>query len=167
MMLPGYSVDIGSFNSPPSQNVQLQGAVVAGVLDVRGNTTINGALLLTFAPTYGQAPLIDSQGNPMGNPAGFNASLGYFGPSDGDNESLDPSNLPTVGGVKIVGYDTNGDGLADVGPNEAAPSGAVAVPFYGYGRVQIKFSTTMGLPDGLPLPLQFVPRASTYRESKP
>ena len=167
MMLPGYSVDIGSFNSPPTQNVQLQGAVVAGVLDVRGNTTINGALLLTFAPTYGQAPLIDSQGNPMGNPAGFNASLGYFGPSDGDNESLDPATLPVVNGVKIVGYDTNGDGLADVGPNEAAPSGSVAVPFYGYGRVQIKFSTTMGLPDGLPLPLQFVPRASTYRESKP
>lgn len=167
MMLPGYSVDIGSFNSPPSQNVQLQGAIVAGVLDARGNTSITGALLLTFSPTYGQAPLIDALGNPLGNPANFNATLGYFGPSDGDNESLDPNTLPTVNGVKIVGYDTNGDGLADVGPNGTPPNGAVAVPFYGYGRVQIRFSSSIGLPDGLPLPLQYTTLASTYRETKP
>lgn len=167
MMLPGYSVDIGSFNSPPTQNVQLQGAIVAGVLDARGNTSINGALLLTFAPTLGQAPLIDALGNPLGNPANFNATLGYFGPSDGDSESLDPNTLPTVNGVKIVGYDTNGDGLADVGPTGTPPNGAVAVPFYGYGRVQIRFSSTIGLPDGLPLPLQFVPLAASYREGKP
>src|SRR5690606_15932425 len=96
LMLPNYSVDIGQFNSPPEQNVQLRGAIVAGVLDVRGNADIDGALLLTFKPELGQVPLVDSRGQPIGNPSMFNATLGYFGPDDGDDESLDPSTLPIV-----------------------------------------------------------------------
>jgi hypothetical protein len=168
MMLPNYSVDIGSFNSPPTQNVRLQGAIVAGVLDARGNTSINGALLLTFTPTPGQAPMIDALGNPMGNPAGFNTTLGYFGPADGDNESLDPATLPTYNGTKIVGWDTNGDGLADLPPSASPPvANAVAVPFYGYGRIDLRFDPTMALPDGVPLPLQFSRRSTTYREGRP
>jgi len=168
MMLPNYSVDIGSFNSPPTQNVRLQGAIVAGVLDARGNTSINGALLLTFTPTPGQAPMIDALGNPVGNPAGFNTTLGYFGPADGDNESLDPSTLPTYNGTKIVGWDTNGDGLADLPPSASPPqAGAVAVPFHGYGRIDLRFDPTMSLPDGVPLPLQFSRRSTTYREGRP
>lgn len=171
MMLPGYSVDLGSFNSPPSQNVRLGGTIVAGVLDARGNTTITGALVLTFAPTYGAAPLRDALGNPVGNPAGFNTTLGYFGPSDGDNESLDPNSLPIVGGVRIVGYDVNGDGLADFGPNNppnpAQYPNAVAVPFHGYGKISIDFDPSMGLPDGLPLPLQYGVVSNSYREGKP
>ncbi len=171
MMLPGYSVDLGAFNSPTTQNVRLGGTIVAGVLDARGNTTIAGALVLTFAPTYGSAPMRDALGNPVGNPAAFNTTLGYFGPSDGDNESLDPTTLPTVGGVKIVGYDVDGDGLADFGPNSppnpAQYPNAVAVPFYGYGKITIDFDPTMGLPDGLPLPLQYGIVSNTYREGKP
>lgn len=168
MMLPNYSVDIGSFNSPPTQNVRLQGAIVAGVLDARGNTSINGALLLTFTPTPGQAPMIDAMGNPVGNPAGFNTTLGYFGPADGDNESLDPTTLPTYNGTKIVGWDTNGDGLADLPPSASPPqAGAVAVPFHGYGRIDLRFDPTMSLPDGVPLPLQFSRRSATYREGRP
>lgn len=168
MMLPNYSVDIGSFNSPPTQNVRLQGAIVAGVLDARGNTSINGALLLTFTPTPGQAPMIDALGNPVGNPAGFNTTLGYFGPADGDNESLDPRTLPTYNGTKIVGWDTNGDGLADLPPSASPPqAGAVAVPFHGYGRIDLRFDPTMSLPDGVPLPLQFSRRSTTYREGRP
>ena len=171
MMLPGYSVDLGSFNSPPSQNVRLSGTIVAGVLDARGNTTITGALVLTFAPTYGSAPMRDALGNPVGNPAGFNTTLGYFGPADGDNESLDPNTLPTVGGVKIVGYDVDGDGLPDFGPssppNPALYPNAVAVPFYGYGKIVIDFDPTMGMPDGLPLPLQYHVVSNSYREGKP
>lgn len=171
MMLPGYSVDLGSFNSPPTQNVRLQGAVVAGVLDARGNTTINGALIMTFKPQAGVAPLIDSQGNAVGNPAGFNTTLGYFGPSDGDAESLDPTTLPIVNGVKIVGYDVDGDGLADFGPSSppdpARYPNARAIPFYGYGKITIDFDPSMGLPDGLPLPLNYSTVANSYREGKP
>lgn len=171
MMLPGYSVDVGSFNSPATQSVRLNGAIVAGVLDARGNTAINGALILTFSPNRGQAPLIDSQGNALGNPAAFNTTLGYFGPSDGDSESLDPTTLPIVNGQRIVGYDINGDGLADFGPNNppdpALYPNAVAIPFHGYGKITIDFDSTMGLPDGLPLPLLYSAVNNSYREGKP
>ncbi|MDX9911092.1 MAG: hypothetical protein RBS39_04600 [Phycisphaerales bacterium] len=167
MLLPNYSVDIGAFNSPNSQDVQLKGAVIAGVLDVRGNASIDGALLLTFAPTAGAGPLRDFLGNPIGNPANFNSSIGYFGPEDGDEESLDPETLPIVGGDRIVGWDTDGDGLADVSPFEAQPPGSTAVPFYGYGKVTLRFDPNMILPDGVMLPMSIGAVSGSYREGKP
>lgn len=169
MMLPNYSVDIGSFNSPPEQNVNLNGAIVAGVLDARGNTTITGALLLTYQPVYGEGALQDVFGNPIGNPAGFNATLGYFGPDDGDFESLDPNDLPEVGGTKIVGWDLPAyDGIPDL-PHDADPvaaqaAGGVIVPFYGYGRVLLRHDPNMTLPSGIRLPIQTRAQAGTYRE---
>jgi hypothetical protein len=166
MMLPNYSVDIGSFNSPPEQDIRLNGVIIAGIMDVRGNASINGALLLTFRPVYGQPPLLDPQGNAVGNPAGFNTTLGYFGPDDGDEESLDPSTLPIVDGVKIVGWDVDGDGLPDTAPNDPQPPGGVAVPFYGFGRVELRFDPNMILPDGLMLPLQIDTEVSTYMEGR-
>lgn len=167
MMLPNYSVDLGNFNSPPQQNIDLNGAVIAGVLDARGNVSIDGSLMLTFSPVYGQGPLRDALGNPMGNPADFNTTIGYFGPTDGDAESLDPQNLPVVGGVKIVGWDVNGDGIADVAPDQPQPSGSTAVPFYGYGRITLRFNADATLPDGIMLPMQAVSLPATYREGKP
>jgi hypothetical protein len=166
MMLPNYSVDLGTFNSPPSQNLLLKGAIIAGVLDARGNIDIDGALMLTFSPAFGQAPLIDVLGNPIGNPANFNTTIGYFGPNDGDSESLDPNTLPIVGGQRIVGWDTNGDGLADVNPDQPQPSGSSAVPFYGYGRIRIRFDPLMTLPDGVMLPMQFTVIDGTYQEGR-
>jgi len=164
MMLPGYSVDLGTFNSPPGQNLQLKGAIIAGVMDVRGNADIDGALLLTFAPQLGQAPLVDSSGNAMGNPADYNATLGYFGPADGDNEGLDPTTLPVVNGVRIAGWDTNGDGLADVAGTQSQPAGSTAIPFNGYGRINLRFDPNMTLPNGIMLPMQMEPLAGTYKE---
>ncbi len=164
MMLPNYSVDLGSFNSPPEQDVQLQGAIIAGVLDARGNTDIHGALLLTFDPEYGVAPLIDIAGAPIGNPAGFNTSLGYFGDGDGDYESVDPSDLPIVGGVPIVGYDTTGDGLADAPYDEPQPAGSTPVPFNGFGKIRVRHNPDMRLPSGLMLPLSMPPVSGTYQE---
>lgn len=164
MMLPNYSVDIGSFNSPPEQDVRLQGAIIAGVLDARGNTEIVGTLLMTFNPVHGQFPLTDVFGNPVGNPAGFNVTLGYFGPDDGDFEALDPSTLPIVDGVRIIGWDTNGDGLADVPHDETPPVGAVAVPFHGYGKIRLRHDPNMRLPSGLMLPLRAVPVTGSYQE---
>lgn len=170
MMLPNYSVDIGNFNSPPTQDVQLRGAIVAGVLDVRGNADIEGALLLTFKPVLGQVPLKDAMGQPVGNPALFNATLGYFGPADGDDESLDPATLPVVNGVKIVGWDLDGDGLPDMPPTQTPTAaqiaaGATTVPFYGYGRISLRFDPRMALPDGILLPLQVDAVRSTYKET--
>jgi hypothetical protein len=167
MMLPGYSVDLGTFNSPPTQNLQLNGAIIAGVMDIRGNAEINGALMLTFAPTLGQAPMVDASGAPIGNPANFNATLGYFGPTDGDSEALDPATLPLVNGQRIVGWDTDGDGLADVNSTQPQPSGSTAVPFNGYGRINVRFNPNMTLPSGIMLPMQLDAVAGTYREGKP
>ena len=167
LMLPNYSVDIGHFNSPAAQNVQLRGAIIAGVLDVRGNANIEGALLLTFEPTPGSGPLVDATGNPIGNPAGFNCSLGYFGPDDGDGEAIDPETLPPMPGSvpgRLAGWDTNGDGLADVSPFDAQPAGSTAVPFHGYGRIFVRFDPDMTLPSGIMLPLTAVSNADSYRE---
>lgn len=166
MMLPNFSVDVGTFNSPPEQEVQLSGTIVAGVLDVRGNTDIHGSLLLTFAPVYGEGPLRDINGNPIGNPADFNASLGYFGPDDGDEESYDPYTLPIVDGERIVGWDTDGDGLADVGPFDDEPDGGVVVPFNGFGRIRLRFNPDSELPNGIMLPVKALPLYSTYKEGK-
>lgn len=181
MILPNYSVDIGTFNSPTdsytgsnppaAQSVHLAGTVIAGMLDARGNTTIDGALMLTFDPTPGQGPL-NYFGQTVGNPALFNASLGYFGSADGDGESVDPASLPLEGGVKIAGWDSDGDGLADLPPTPRPNSAAIAagtiraVPFYGYGRVVLNWNPTLPMPDGIMLPLQSVALAGTYREGQ-
>ncbi len=178
MMMPNYSVDIGQFNSPtdsyvpaegedaPSpQDVKLKGTIVAGVLDVRGNSEIDGTLLLTFMPVAGEGPL-QNNGVAVGNPAGFNCTLGYFGPDDGDGESLDPTTLPIVDGVRVVGWDTDGDGIADVPHDQARPSGAAAVPFYGYGRIELKWNPNLPMPDGIMLPVNILSLATTYREGR-
>lgn len=170
MMLPNYSVDIGQFNSPPQQDVRLKGAIVAGVLDIRGNASVDGALLLTFKPVYGQAPFVDATGQPIGNPSLFNATIGYFGPEDGDDESLDPLSLPLYNNERIVGWDLNGDGLADLSPWETPTpaqlaAGAVPVPFYGYGAVTLRFNPNMALPDGILIPLQVEARRGSYTET--
>ncbi len=167
LMVPNYSVDLGAFNSPTDQDLRLKGAIIAGVMDIRGNATIDGALLLTFDPIRGQGPLRDSQGNPIGNPAGFNSTIGYFGSNDGDSEALDPNTLPIVNGQRIAGWDTDGDGIFDVPATSAQPPGSTAVPFNGYGRIDIRFDPDMGIPNGLMLPLQVVDLPTTYREGKP
>lgn len=164
LMVPNYSVDIGTFNSPTTQNVSLQGAIIAGVLDVRGNADIDGTLLLTYKPEAGVAPLIDALGQPAGNPAAFNTTIGYFGPDDGDAESLDPSTLPVLNGVRIAGWDTNNDGIYDVPANLARPTNSFPVPFAGYGRVNLRFNPTMTLPDGILVPMQFDEISESYKE---
>lgn len=171
MMLPNFSADVGTFNSPPEQEIKLHGAIVAGVLDVRGNAEIEGSLLLTFAPVYGEGPMNDINGNPIGNPAGFNTSLGYFGPDDGDEESFDPWDLPIVDGERIVGWDLDGDGFADLDPWEEPTqdefdAGAVSIPFNGFGRIRLEFDPDAALPDGLMLPVKALPVSATYKEGK-
>jgi hypothetical protein len=175
LLMPNYSVDVGSYGAPTDaytgagaplgQNVLLHGSIVAGVMDIRGNTRVDGALFMTFAPTFGQGPLVQN-GVGIGNPANFNCTIGYFGPGDGDGESIDPNTLPIVGGVRILGYDTDHDGIPDVDGSQPQPSGSTPIPFYGYGRVLINYDPTIAMPDGIPLPLTATPLAMTYREGK-
>ncbi|HVU64555.1 MAG TPA: hypothetical protein VHC70_11305 [Phycisphaerales bacterium] len=175
LMLPNYSVDVGSYDAPTdsytgsgapvAQNIQLRGSIVAGVMDIRGNASVDGALFMTFAPVYGQGPLVQN-GTPVGNPANFNATIGYFGPNDGDGEAVDPSTLPIIGGQRIVGYDTDGDGIPDVDSTQPQPSGSTPIPFYGYGRVTINYNPNIPMPDGIPLPLSTVDLTMSYHEGK-
>jgi Tfp pilus assembly protein PilX len=190
MMLPNYSVDIGTNNSPTSQDVRLTGAIIAGVLDVRGNASIDGVLMGTYSPTYGTAPL-DTYGTPSGNPADFNITLGYFGPQDGgDQEGIDLSALTDLDGdgTKDIGWDSardvNGnlipiagwnnvqnnswydnlpDQDADISPNTYVRR---AIPFNGYGRVQLKWNPDLVLPDGLASALSSRPVTNSYKEGR-
>jgi hypothetical protein len=177
LMLPNFSVDIGGLNAPTDtygganaptpQEVNLKGTIVAGVLDVRGNADIEGSLLTTFQPVRGELPMLQN-GQAVGNPAHFNMSLGYAGSESGDEESVDPATFQVLNGVRIAGWDTDGDGLVDVvaTPGTPAPAGGVAVPFYGWGRVNVRFNPDLPMPDGIRLPVSVVPITGSYREGR-
>ena len=193
MMLPNYSVDIGTNNSDPDQDVHLRGAIIAGVIDIRGNATIEGVMLADFSPVFGESPL-QLYGDPVGDPADFNITLGYFGPEDGDAEGITLSSLADLDGdgTLDIGMDTaryadgsmvpaddvDGmdpdtypdtwfDGVVD---NDAdwVPGDWVAraVPFNGYGRIVINWNPDLRLPDGLATPLRVDASRATYEEGR-
>ena len=189
MMLPHFSVDIGAINPPQTQDVRLQGAIVAGVLDVRGNASLRGVLLSTFRPKLGEPPLV-LYGTPVGNPANFNSSIGYLTIEDGDMEGIDPSKL----------QDLNGDGHLDIGwewardangnlillsdfagdPNDDALYSGVPDPgagvdtdhvkrpvrWNGMGITRIESDPEAPLPDGLALPMSIRPVPGSYQEGR-
>ncbi|MEZ6211150.1 MAG: hypothetical protein R3B46_07905 [Phycisphaerales bacterium] len=188
MMLPNYSVDIGTNNSPQAQDVNLNGAVIAGVLDVRGNARINGVLLLTYDPVYGSAPL-ELYGEAVGNPGSFNVTLGYFGPEDGDLEGIDLTALADLDGDgnDDIGWDSARDEngalipIASAGPtqdwwfdgvpdedSEISPGTYVrrAISFEGLGEIQLNYDPDIILPDGLAMRLAINPIRSSYIEGR-
>lgn len=189
MMLPNYSVDIGTNNSPQEQDVRLQGAIIAGVLDVRGNTSIDGVLLLTYEPTYGQAPM-STYGQAMGNPADYNITLGYFGPSDGDFEGVNLSDMHDLdgNGSLDIGWDSARDANGNLVPTAGwngtqldawydnipdddasiAPGAYIrrAIPFNGYGKIKLNWDPDTVLPDGLSSPISIAPIKGTYEEGR-
>ena len=86
IMLPGWSVDIGSFDAF-APRVNLKGTIVAGVLDIRGRAEIRGTMLMTYRPARNEGPLLV-----MGsiNVDRFNTTIGYFSSDDGDSEGSEP-----------------------------------------------------------------------------
>ncbi|MCA9298910.1 MAG: hypothetical protein KDA28_07580, partial [Phycisphaerales bacterium] len=159
LMLPQYSVDIGTNNASPDQDVNLQGLIIAGVLDIRGNTTLNGALLLTFDPRTTD-PALQHFGQAVGNPANFNITLGYFSPDQGDVEGY---SIFEYNGQQIVGFDLDGDGLPDTtNPGD----GGTPIPFNGYGKVVLNYDPDIEMPDGLIAPIDIEPISYTYREGR-
>jgi hypothetical protein len=98
MLLPGWSVDVGSFSNETAEEpgetptVNLRGVIVAGILDVRGTADVFGTLLMTFRPEEGAGPLFYG-----GKPEVFNTTIGYFGPADGDGEGVDPDDAAFEG----------------------------------------------------------------------
>ena len=115
LLAPHYSVEMGTFVNPtdPNETVDLSGTIVAGVLDVRGQVTINGSILTTFEPTSSVAPVVGDT-SPQ-----FNTTLGYFPSADGDLEA----EMPAVGmGMIKIRYDPTlamPDGI--LGPIEILP----------------------------------------------
>ena len=107
VLAPQFSVDVGTFTDPtnPDEVLTLDGTIVAGVLDIRGQARVDGSIITTFEPTPNQGPLLQG-----GNPAAFNTTLGYFESTAGDSEA----ELPTGGfGKIIINYD----------PSRAMPDG--------------------------------------------
>jgi len=147
IMMPGYSVDVGNFTNQLGEKVELTGTIIAGVLDVRGSADVHGTLLMTFRPTEGAGPLFYG-----GTPDGFNTTIGYFGPDDGDAESVDPSTLT----------DTDGDGIPDIGMD--LDGDGVNDPFEGFGEITIRYNPNAKLPDGIPWPIKIDAVDGTYVE---
>ena len=75
IVAPQTNIEMGSFTNPGEAPSTLVGVVVAGNIDIRGTSVIDGSIIVT------------------GDGAG-NTTLGYFGPSDGDT---DPGTLPEGG----------------------------------------------------------------------
>jgi hypothetical protein len=103
ILMPGWSVDVGNFSNQVAASpaatppVKLKGTIVAGILDARGTVDVHGTLLMTFRPTESSGPLFYG-----GLTDAFNTTIGYFGPSDGDNEGVDPSDAAFSGFGEIT-----------------------------------------------------------------
>ena len=54
----------------------------------------------------------------------------------------------------------------DVGPNQPQPSGSTPIPFYGYGKINLRFNPNMAIPNGIMLPMSYDPLPGTYKEGK-
>ena len=107
IMMPGWSVDVGSFTNEVNNNldstprVDLKGVVVAGILDIRGTASLEGTMLMTFRAEPGVGPLYYD-----GQTDAFNTTIGFFGPLDGDGEGADPSDPDFDGfGEIMLSYD--------------------------------------------------------------
>ena len=114
LLLPHYSVEMGTFNEPLSgETVNLSGTIVAGLIDMRGRVKVEGTILTTFEPRSNEGPVL-GETSPQ-----FNTTLGYFPSSAGDLEA----ELPPEGvGVIQVRYDPSlplPDGI--LGPVELRP----------------------------------------------
>lgn len=115
LMAPHYSVEMGTFVSPydNSELITLWGTIVAGMIDMRGQITINGQLLTTFEPKSNTGPVIGDT-SPH-----FNTTLGYFDTEDGDLETELPENGLGVIHVKYNKDLPLPDGI--LGPVQAMP----------------------------------------------
>jgi hypothetical protein len=108
IVAPQTNMEMGSFTDPTQAPSTLVGVVVAGNIDIRGTSTVDGSVIIT------------------GDGAG-NTTLAYFGPSDSDT---DPGVMPEGG----------------------------------YGRLNIRYNPTRALPDGINLPIDFMPDVASYEE---
>jgi hypothetical protein len=93
LVAPQTNIEMGSFTNPGAAPSTLLGVVVAGNIDIRGTTMVDGSIIVTG----------DGSGN---------TTLGYFGPNDGDTSAVA---LPEGGfgmlGIHYNPYRTLPDGI--------------------------------------------------------
>lgn len=107
LLLPHVSVEMGTFgdggdadastgDDDDNQELVLSGAVVAGLIDMRGKIEVRGTLITTFEPVSGEAP-VKGDTSPQ-----FNTTLGYFSQGQGDLEAALPNG--GLGKIRLI-YD--------------------------------------------------------------
>lgn len=104
IVAPQTNIEMGSFTDPKAAPSTLVGVVVAGNIDIRGSSMVDGSIIVT------------------GDGAG-NATLGYFGPSDGDTSAVA---LPETGGYGMLNIHYN--------PYRTLPDG-IDLPITVRGRI--------------------------------
>jgi hypothetical protein len=87
LVAPQTNIELGSFERPGTAVSTMVGVVVAGNIDIRGNTTIDGSIIVT------------------GDGAG-NTTLSYFGDNDGDTNA-GPMQLDAGYGKLYIRYNPN------------------------------------------------------------
>jgi Tfp pilus assembly protein PilX len=104
IVAPQTNIEMGSFTNPDAAPSTLTGVVVAGNIDIRGTSVVDGSIIVT------------------GDGAG-NTTLGWFGPSD---SNTDPSAMPEGGygrlNIRYNPYRALPDGInlpVDLAPNRA------------------------------------------------
>ncbi len=114
IMMPQYSVDMGSYTDPNAPQINLSGTIVAGIIDLRGQIVVDGQIVTTFQPQSNTA-VVQGYTSPQ-----YNVTLGYFSSAQGDLEE----EIPTSGGLGriYVKYDPS-MGLPDgiLGPVSLTP----------------------------------------------
>ncbi|GEM_PF-2611374 len=92
VLMPGWSIEIGSFQNDETVGIKLVGTIIGGLLDLRGAVDVHGSILSTYRPVEGEGPLFYG-----GEADAFNTTIGYFGPEDGDAEGVDEAMKPFMG----------------------------------------------------------------------
>jgi hypothetical protein len=81
ILAPNFSLDIGNDNPTRSDNNVLTGAIIGGIVDVRGNAQIYGTIISMF----------DTSSYPSGYVSNIGATLG-----DGGSETTAPGDVGTI-----------------------------------------------------------------------
>lgn len=92
IMLPHWSVEVGPFEAiTPEDEIELFGTIVAGIIDMRGQVSVEGSVITTYSPSKEDVMIGETTPN-------FNTTIGYFTIDQGDYEvaELPPGGLGRI-----------------------------------------------------------------------
>jgi Tfp pilus assembly protein PilX len=103
MMLPNYSVDIGTFNSPTNQNVQLKGAIIAGVLTSAATPPSTASCCSPTPPSRDRAPSATRWATPSATPPTSTPASATSAPATATPSRSTPQPSPPSAGSRSSG----------------------------------------------------------------